>query len=182
MNSRFFILLIAAIFVASAPAAEARFFGNLPETVPADQAQQSRDLANRSLTAISQLYAGLARYEATNDPQSINGLIAESASVFKELSARYRELADKTGAVKVTPDEAAKKWPTVQDILRSYDQKLAEFSSLAAVVGKMADEEARLSGRLSKILRSSIPMKQPAVSRPQNQESAVAPVVCGSYP
>src|SRR5207245_10390686 len=36
--------------------------------------------------------------------------------------------------------------------------------------------------RPSNIFRSNIPTKQPAVSRPQNQETAAAPVVCGSKP
>src|ERR1700722_2641652 len=36
--------------------------------------------------------------------------------------------------------------------------------------------------RLSKILRSSIPTKQPAVIRPQNQDTAAAPAVWGSKP
>ena len=34
--------------------------------------------------------------------------------------------------------------------------------------------------RLSKIFNSPIPTKQPAVNSPQNHETAVAPVVCGS--
>ena len=34
--------------------------------------------------------------------------------------------------------------------------------------------------RLSKIFSSPMPMKHPVVSNPQNQETAVAPVVCGS--
>src|ERR1700733_3671424 len=36
--------------------------------------------------------------------------------------------------------------------------------------------------RLSNIFRRSIPTKQPAVINPQNQETAVAPVVWGSKP
>ena len=36
--------------------------------------------------------------------------------------------------------------------------------------------------RLSKMRRRNAPAKQPAVMRPQNQETARAPVVCGSYP
>src|SRR6266849_8325616 len=36
--------------------------------------------------------------------------------------------------------------------------------------------------RLSSIFNSNIPTEQPAVSRPQNQETAAAPVVCGSTP
>src|SRR5205807_10298625 len=36
--------------------------------------------------------------------------------------------------------------------------------------------------RLSKSLSNPIPQKQPAVSNPQNQDTAVAPVVCGSNP
>src|SRR5437879_3775349 len=36
--------------------------------------------------------------------------------------------------------------------------------------------------RLSKIFNNNIPTKQPAVSKPQNQETAAAPVVWGSKP
>ena len=36
--------------------------------------------------------------------------------------------------------------------------------------------------RLSNIFSNSIPTRQPAVSKPQNQETAVAPVVWGSQP
>src|SRR6266566_3473023 len=36
--------------------------------------------------------------------------------------------------------------------------------------------------RLSKIFSNNIPAKQPAVSKPQNQETAAAPVVWGSRP
>src|SRR3989442_7508673 len=36
--------------------------------------------------------------------------------------------------------------------------------------------------RLSNIFNSNIPTEQPAVSRHQNQETAAAPVVCGSKP
>src|ERR1700682_1089332 len=46
-----------------------------------------------------------------------------------------------------------------------------------------APREAQMSPLpLSNILSNNIPTRQPAVSRPQNQETAAAPVVCGSKP
>src|SRR5579864_4749144 len=36
--------------------------------------------------------------------------------------------------------------------------------------------------RLSKIFKSNIPTAHPPVNRPQNHDTAVAPVVCGSKP
>src|SRR5258708_4008130 len=46
-----------------------------------------------------------------------------------------------------------------------------------------APREAQMSTlRLSSILSNNIPTKQPAVNKPQNQETAAAPVVWGSKP
>ena len=52
---------------------------------------------------------------------------------------------------KVSPEEAAKRWPTIENILRDYDQNLGEVSTLTDVARKMADEQARLAQQLSTI-------------------------------
>src|SRR5262245_48973476 len=118
MKNRLFIFLIAGVLVASTSAAEARFFGTLPESAPPDQQQQSRDLANRSLTAIAHIFSGSAEFEVSGNVQSINNFMTESAGIFKELADRYRDLAGEIREFKVSPEEAAKRWPTIENILR----------------------------------------------------------------
>jgi len=151
MNTRSFTWLVVAIFAATSHPAEARFFGNLPETVPPDQAQQSHELGGQALAVVARVYAGLAEYERKGDVQAINTVIHESQGVFNDLFERYRQLANTVEAVRVNPDESARKSPSIKAILEFYKQPLNELSNLSAITMKMAQEEQRVSTQLSNI-------------------------------
>lgn len=152
IKCRFVSLLVVALAV-SARVAEARFLGNYPETVPAEQAQQSRDLASRSLMAISQLFAGLAEYETSGNTEAINTLLSNSASILKGLSSEYTALAKAVAArdTKLLPEAATKEWPRIQEILSFYQQDAAKFTALSAGTGQMKDEVMQFSEQLSAI-------------------------------
>jgi hypothetical protein len=146
----FLLALTLAVF-SGIPGGSARFFGNRPEAGGSEEEARSRELAQASLTIISQIYAGLADYESTRDPARLNGVLAESAQGFKTLSIEYERLGTDGRNLKLSPDVLAQQLPQSVDLLEYFGQKPGELNSLSDVAFKMSQEERRLAESLEKV-------------------------------
>jgi hypothetical protein len=148
------ILLLLALTLAvcwTIPPASARFFGNRPEAGGSEEEARSRELAQASLTIISQIYAGLADYEGTRDPARLNGVLAEAAEGFRDLSSVYERLGKEGADLKLSPNSLVAQVPQSVSLLEYFGQKPNELDSLRQVALKMAEEERNLAASLEKV-------------------------------
>ena len=146
-----FLLVLTLAVCWAVPTASARFFGNRPEAGGSEEEARSRELAQASLTIISQIYAGLADYESTRDPARLNGVLSGSAEKFRSLSTEYERLGRGGTDLKLSPEALVAQLPQSVDLLGYFGQKPSELNSLSNVALKMAEEESRLAESLEKV-------------------------------
>ena len=146
-----FTLVIAAIIGSACPSASARFFGTRPENGGTGEAEQSRELARRSLTIISQLYQALADYESSLDAAGLNGALSEFAAAFRAVASEYERLGREGTDLKLSPDLLVNQIPQSVNLLKYFGQKASELDSLSTIALKMAEEERNLATSLEKV-------------------------------
>jgi hypothetical protein len=146
-----FTFLLATVIGVTCPSASARFFGNRPESGGAAEAEQSRELARRSLTIISQVYQSLADYESSSDAARLNGALTELAAVLRAVASEYERLGREGTDLKLSPDLLVKQIPQSVNLLEYFGQKASELDSLSTVALKMAEEERNLATSLEKV-------------------------------
>jgi hypothetical protein len=146
-----FTFVLATVIVVTCPSATARFFGNRPESGGAGEAEQSRELARRSLTIIAQIYQALADYESSLDAARLNGVLAESAAAFRAVASEYERLGREGTDLELSPEVLVQQIPQSVNLLEYFGQKASELDSLSSVALKMAEEGRNLATSLEQV-------------------------------